>query len=173
MDLTQVKIAGPQKVTFKGQDMGHTLEGIDLEVQREFQDVMVDKYGTMPIDKVLTGGRLRLTFKLAQSAYTQWNMAIPESSTIDGPVADRMDIGTDAGASLRTEAGLLVIHPLSRAISDLTDDITLYRAVSVEAIEVPYKNDEQKAIQITMEALVDEAYGSGRRLGHIGPADVS
>lgn len=173
MDLSTVRIAGPQKITYDGQDMGHTLDGVALEVQREFKDVNVDKYGTMPIDKVLTGQRARVTFKLAQDTFRQWDMAIPETSTIDGSAADRFDMGADAGTGLRAGAKQLVIHPLSRATTDKTEDITLYLAASVEAVEVPYKNDEQKVIQVTMEAFVSESFGSGRRLGHIGPADVS
>jgi hypothetical protein len=35
------------------------------------------------------------------------------------------------------------------------------------------KIDEQAVLEVTMTALVSEAYGTGRRLGHYGPGDVS
>jgi predicted ABC-type transport system involved in lysophospholipase L1 biosynthesis ATPase subunit len=51
--------------------------------------------------------------------------------------------------------------------------VTIYLAVSTENVELPLKIDEQRTIEVTMRALVSEAYGTGRRLGHYGPADVS
>lgn len=174
MDLNKVKIAGPQRVTFKAIDMGHTLDGVEFTYEREFEDVVVDKYGSTPIDKVLTGSSVMIKFKLAQSDWRQFDLAIPEGSSHDGTgSSDRVDLGVDAGYNLRQDSGLLVIHPLSKATSDTSEDITIYKAVSVENIEVPYKIDEQKVVEITMQGLVDETYATGRRLGHIGPADVS
>lgn len=173
-DISKARIAGPQTITFDGVDMGHTLDGVEFTYERDFEDVIVDKYGDTPIDKVLTGNRLMVKFKLAQPDWDQYNMAVPETSSYDGvSTADRTDFGVDAGASLRAEAKALVIHPMKNAPTVFTDDITLYKAVSVENIQVPYKNNEQQVIEITMLALVDESYGSGRRLGHIGPAAVS
>lgn len=174
MDISKVEIAGPCNIVFDGVNMGHTLDGVELEAEREFTDVVVDKYGNTPIDKVLTGNRLRIKFKLAQTEWAQWNLAIPETSSYDGAAAaDRADFGADAGYSLRTDAKRLVIHPMKNVATDLSDDVTVYKAVSVESVMLPLKIDEQRAMEITMEGLVDESYGTGRRLGHYGPADVS
>lgn len=174
MDISKARIAGPCTVVFNGVNMGHTLDGIMFSNERSFADVFVDKYGTTSIDKVLTGQKVFLRFKLAQPDWRQYNLAIPETSSYDGAgTADRVDLGADAGTSLRQDAAPLVIHPMKNAATNYVDDITLYLAVSVENIEVPYNNEDQQAIEVTMEAFVSEAYGSGRRLGHIGPADVS
>lgn len=180
MDITKPGYIGPCSVTWKGIDLGHTLEGVTLSVDRSFEDVTVDKYGSMPIDKVLTGTMLYVKFKLAQKQWRSLDAALPEGSSFDGTSAnDRIDIGTDAGYNLRQDAGTLVIHPLQHndevagSAAYYQDDINLYKAVSYEAVEVPYKIDEQWVVEITMCALVDESYGNGRRLGHIGPAAVS
>lgn len=173
MDITQVEIEGPCRLTFKGVDIGHTLDGIVLTVDRSFADVLVDRYGSMPIDKVLTGVSAKLKFKLAQFNVRNFDIAMPETSTYDGAVGDRADIGADAGYSLRADAGLLVIHPLKYAVGDLSHDINIYRAVNTNTMELSYKIDEQLAVEVEMEALVDESFGTGRRLGHIGTAIVS
>ena len=174
MDLSKVKIAGPQTITFAGVNMGHTLDGVEFSYEREFEDVVVDKYGSMPVDKVLTGSKVMIKFKLAQAEWRQWNLAIPETSSYDGAgTADRVDLGADAGYSLRGDSAALLIHPTRLSTSDQTEDITIYKAVSVENIEVPYKIDEQKVIEVTLMGLVDESYETGRRLGHIGSAAVS
>lgn len=173
MDISKATIAGPCSIIVNGVDVGHTLEGIDIAIERHFADVNVDKYGDTPIDQVLTGTRATISFKLAQPTWRQYNLAMPETSSYDGAGSlDRVDIGGDAGYSLRQDAVQVVIHPLSR-LGDLSQDVTFYKAVSVEPVEVPYKVDEQVVVPVTMLALVDEAYGAGRRLGHIGAANVS
>lgn len=173
MDLTQVEIAGPCRITYKGIDIGHTLEGITLEVERKLADVFVDRYGETPVDKVLTGQTAKLKFKLAQFANRQIDIALPESQNIDVATNDQTAIGADAGYSLRGEAGLLVIHPLKFAAGDLSHDVTLYKAVNTANFTLPFTVQDQLVTEIEMEALVDESYGTGRRLGHIGYGTTS
>lgn len=173
-DISKAEISGPCRITANGVDMGHTLDGIDLTAERDLTRVRVDRYGDTPIDYVLSGNRLKLQFKLAQNTWDTWNLAVPETSSYDGSAAnDRSDFGADAGYSLRADAVLLVIHPLKNVATDLSEDVTIYKAVSTDNISLPMKIDEQAVVQITMEALVDESFGTGRRLGHFGPAAVS
>lgn len=173
-DIAKARVAGPQRITFKGIVLGHTIDGVDFEAQREFTEVKVDKYGNTPIDFVLAGNNVSIHFKMAQADWDQLNAAIPETSSHDGSGSrDRIDLGADAGYSLRQDAGVLVIHPMGLSDADFSQDITIYLAVSVETIPIPLKVDEQKTVEVTMRGLVSEEYGTGRRLGHIGPADVS
>ncbi len=174
MDINEAEIAGPCRITFGGIDLGHTTGGVLLTVERDFEDVTVDRYGSTPIDKVLTGNRVMVNFTLAQPNWRALDTAMPETSSQDGTGAlDRIDIGAQAGASLRSEAKQLVIHPLKNADADTSDDVVIYKAVSAENVELPMRIDEQKVVEITMHGLVDETYGTGRRLGHVGPANVS
>lgn len=173
MDITQVEIEGPCRITFKGIDIGHTIDGVTLSVDRALADVTVDRYGTTPIDKILTGTDARVKFKLAQFNIRNFDIAMPETSSQDTAIGDRADIGADAGYSLRPDAGLLVIHPLKYATGDLSHDVNLYKAVNVNPLELSYKIDDQLVFEMDMQALVDESYGTGRRLGHVGPAALS
>lgn len=174
MDLSQVKVAGPCRITLDGVDLGHTLGGITFKADRELTKVMADKYGSTPIDYVLNGTECTLEFALAQTGYRQLDPTMPETSSYDGAGSmDRVDLGGDAGYSLRADAKQMIIHPLKNAATDFSEDITIYLAVSTGAVELPYKVDEQKVVNCTYTALVSEAYGAGRRLGHIGPAAVS
>jgi len=170
--IGKVKVAGPQRITLGGQTLGHTLDGVTFNYERSFFDVNVDQYGETAIDKVLTGQNVNVVFQMAESDWLNWNAAVPETSS-QSSTYPRTDLGADAGASLRAEAQQLVIHPNRLLDTDVTEDITIYKAVSAENIEVVLKNDEQKVIEVTFVALVDETYGPGRRLGHIGSAAVS
>lgn len=179
MDLSKAVIEGPCTVVFNGVNLGHTLDGVEVTIERDFTDVNVDRYGKTPIDKILLATRAMVKFKLAQPNFPQLDMSMAETSSFDGSGSnDRIDIGGDAGFSLRNglagqgQAGLLVIHPINR-FGDLSADVTLYRAASFDNIELAYKVDEQRVVEVNMIALVDESYGVGRRLGHIGQANVS
>jgi hypothetical protein len=174
MDLSKVEVAGPCKITLDSVDLGHTLGGVVFTANRDFTKVMADKYGSTPVDYVLNGTEATVEFTLAQTEFAQLDPAMPETSSYNGAgVQDRVDLGGDAGYSLRQDAKVLVIHPLKNAATDFSDDITLYKAVSTGNIELPYRVDEQKVVALTFTALVSEDYGIGRRLGHIGPAAVS
>jgi len=174
MDLSKVEIAGPCTIFFGGVDLGHTLGGITFTAKRDLTKVMADKYGSTPIDFVLNGTEATIEFDAAQTEWYQWDKAMPETSSYDGAgIKDRADIGGDAGYSLRQDAKVLIIHPIKNAAADLSDDITLYLAVNTGDVSVPYMVDKQKVMHMTFTALVSEAYGVGRRLGHVGPADVS
>lgn len=173
MDISKVRI-GACQITYKGQNVGHTLDGVELTFEREFEDLTVDKYGSTPVDKALTGNKLMAKFKLAQPDFNSMNIANPEGEGADGSIGDRIGLGTEAGYLLRQDAGLLVLRPLKNvATADDSEDIHIYKAVSSENVELAYKVDEQRVVEVTMEGLVDETYGIGRRLGHIGPATIS
>lgn len=173
MDIAKARIAGPCQILVNGVDLGHTLDGIEFEVDRRFSPVNVDKYGDTPIDLILKGTTVTIKMKLAQQNWRQLDEAMPETSSFDGAgIKDRVDLGGDTGYSLRSTAKQLVIHPLKN-LGVFEDDITIYRAVSSEPITLPYKIDEQQVVEVTWTALVSEEYGAGRRLGHIGDAAVS
>lgn len=170
MDISKVRI-GACQITYKGVNVGHTLDGVELTFEREFEDLTVDKYGSTPVDKALTGNKLMAKFKLAQPDFASLNIAAPEGEGADGSTGDRIGLGTEAGYLLRQDAGELVLRPLKNVASaNDSEDVVLYKAVSVENVELSYKVDEQRVIEVTFEALVDETYGTGRRLGHVGPS---
>jgi hypothetical protein len=173
MDLTKVEIAGPCRITFGGIDLGHTLDGVEITVARDIADVVVDRYGSSPVDKVIVGTSAKAKFKMAQWDNRQWDTALPEGQNTDTATLDQTGFGTDAGYSLRQDAKQLIIHPLKYANGDLTHDVTLYLCVNTADAVLPYKVKDQLAIEVEMEALVSEAFGAQRRLGHIGYAATS
>jgi hypothetical protein len=174
MDLSKVVVAGPCRIYLNGVDLGHTLGGVTFRAARELTKVTADRHGSTPIDYVLSGTEATVEFTLAQVGYPQLDKAMPETSSYDGSgTRDRIDIGADAGHSLRQYAVPMVIHPERNAPTDYSEDITLYMVVQTGDVELPYRIDAQKTLAQRYTALVSEAYGAGRRLGHIGPADVS
>lgn len=170
--ISNVRI-GACSVTFGGVDLGHTKDGVEFSFKRNFEDLMVDAYGETVVDKALKGQELTIKCYLAEPNVANLAVAIPEGELITGMAGSRLNLGRDAGDTLRQYADELVIHPLKNDALDDSEDIVIYKAVSIETVPMMYKIDSQRIIEVTFLALVDETYGSSRRLGHIGSATVS
>lgn len=153
--------------------LGHTKGGVEFTFEREFEDLTVDKYGNMPIDMALTGQNLMVKAFLAEITNDILNVAIPEGKYALGSIDDNLGVGRDAGYLLRQDAKPLRLHPRNRAANDFSEDVYIWQAVSVENVEMGYKIDEQRIIETTFRALVDETQPDGQRLGRIGAAAIS
>lgn len=154
--------------------LGHSRDGAEFEFEREFEDLVVDKHGNMPVDAVLTGNNLTVKLFLAEPNITSLAVAIPEGDHQEGVSGERLGLGTDAGFSLRDNAEELLLRPLKNvAAEDDSEDILIYKAASIETVPLNYKIDEQRIVEVTFRAFVDDSYVSGRRLGQVGPTDIS
>lgn len=171
--LADIRI-GVCNIVYKGINLGHTKEGVTFRYEPELADLTVDQYGTTPVDLVLTGETLEVVATLAEPSIQKLDFALASAKKEIGASETRLDIGHDAGYSLRdSEAGVLVLHPIKNDAANLDEDVTIYKAVSNAAVELAYKVDEQRVYEVTFRALIDESYSDTRRLGHIGPANIS
>lgn len=165
---------GACSIVYNSVNLGHTKGGVAFKFERAMEDLTVDKYGTMPIDKVMSGANLTIEVNLAEPQVDQLRYAIPEGDFQSGAQGKRLGLGTDSGFSMRSNvAAQLTLHPLDRAASDSSEDVVIYKAVSTEPVELNYKIDDQRVYKIVFSALVDESYDVDRRLGHIGLTNVS
>jgi len=153
--------------------LGHTKGGVEFTFEREFEDLTVDKYGNMPVDMALTGQNLLIKAFLAEVTNDNYNVAIPEGAYALGSSDDKLGLGRDAGYLLRQDAKPLRLHPRNRAANDLSEDIYIWLAASVENVEMGFKIDEQRVLETTFRAFVDESQPDGSRLGRIGAEAIS
>ncbi len=152
--------------------IGHTKGGVEFSFEREFEDLTVDQYGSMALDKALTGQKLTIKVYIAEVTRENFARAIPEGRFDEGSGTDeKLGLGRDSGYLLSQDAVELRLHP--RNESDNNNDIYIWKAVSVETVETAYKIDEQRILEVTFEALVDESRVDGYRLGRIGDDLIS
>lgn len=173
--ISNLKVAAGSLITFGGVDLGHTVDGTELEIARELTMVKADLYGETPIDYVLAGQKATIKMKLAEIIPNVLNYILPESDYDVGATDDHVHFGTKAGYSLRNDALQLVITPQGgNADGNLT--ITLFKAVQAGNPSLAYKIDEQSVFDgLEFVALVDESRSAtdGRFLGRFGPAAIS
>lgn len=163
-DITQVQV-GACSVSFNGLDLGHTKGGVEVTYEPTHKDVSVDKYGETVIQKRLTGEKLSAKVPLAEYTIANLRNAIPQS-TFAGAANARITIGASAGQLATADAYQLVLHPLTEGTR--RHDIVIYKAYVASTVVLPHKNDEEKVIEVTFEALLDETKSDGNYLGLIG-----
>ena len=164
---------GPCSLNWKTQDLGHTLGGIKLTFERKFTDLKVDKYGDTPVDAALTATSLKVVLKVAEPVVTLIQRILPEGAFNTGGQGSNVGFAAGEGATMRQYSGLLVLHPLSKAPTDTSEDVSIYMAYPSGNHVLNYDVNNQKVYELEMAALVDEEFTAGRRLGHIGSSSVS
>lgn len=172
--ISKLKVAAGSLVTFGGVDLGHTVDGTEIEIKREFTDIKADIYGNTPIDKVLTGQTASVKLKLAEISPETMHYVVSEGDYDNGASDDQFHFGAKSGHSLRNHAMELVITPQG-GNTDGNLTFTFFKAVSTGDMKLAYKIDEQSVIECEFTALVDESRAAtdGRLLGRMGPALIS
>lgn len=164
VDASKVKV-GVCSVTLGGVDLGHTMGGVEVSYEPEYFDVTVDKYGNTVVDKKLIGEKLSAKVPLAEYTIANLKVAMPNSS-FAGAANARATIGKSSGQSAAANSAVLVLHPISEGTRAY--DIVMYKAVSTAQVTLAHKIDEEKIIECTFEALLDETKSDGNYLGMIG-----
>lgn len=163
-DITNVKV-GVCSVTYNGVDLGHTFGGVEVAYEPDYMDVMVDKYGKTVVEKKLIGEKLTVKVPLAEFTIANLKVAAPQG-TFAGAANARMTLGHSAGTSAKSLAAQLVLHPINEGTRAY--DIVLHKAYVASSIAINHKIDEEKVIEVTFEALLDETKSDGNYLGLIG-----
>jgi len=163
-DVTNVQL-GICDVSFNGVDLGHTIGGVEVSYEPEHHDVMVDKYGNTVVQKYLIGEKLTAKLALAEFTIANLRNAMPQA-TFAGAANSRITLGAAAGKKATDDAAQLVLHPRNEGTR--RHDVVIYKAYVGSTVVLAHKNDEEKVIEVTFEALLDETRSDGNYLGLIG-----
>jgi len=163
-DLANIQI-GRQILTFGTEDLGHTDGGCEFSYEPEYTDIVVDAYGKTVADKVLVGEAVSVKVTLAEITLDKLKIAMP-TGTMVGTTS--MELGSAPGKKLSDSALELTLHPAFKPVGDASFDITLYKAVIVGEVKLPYKFDEKTVYEVTFVALIDETKSDGNYLAAIG-----
>lgn len=163
-DITNVKV-GVCTVTYNNIDLGHTKGGVEVSYEPVYKDVSVDKYGETVVEKYLMGEKFTAKVPLAEYTIANLRNAMP-NATFAGAANRRITLGKSAGQAAKAIAYQLVLHPQNEGTRAF--DIVMHKAFVSSTIVLNHKNDEEKIIEVTFEALLDETKSDGNYLGLIG-----
>ncbi len=164
-DAAKIQL-GVCSVTYKGVDLGHTMEGVTVVYTPDYHETSVDKYGTSVVEKFLVGERLKATVKLAEFTIANLQAAINQATLVGD---DMVSMGSVAGKRASANAGLLVLHPLNSPANDTRQfDVSILKAVVTNELSIEHKNDGEKVLPVEFDGLIDEGRTDGNMLGFIG-----
>lgn len=159
-DIQNVKI-GACSVTFGGTDLGHTKGGVEVSIKTKKADITVDETGETPRDFSLLGEEITVKVRLAETQVANLANILPMATLEAGNAG--LQVGSKAGKRFAQYAKELVLRPIGN--TDDSEDVILYKAISLSEVSVPYTNDEERVIEVEFQALWDETAGA---LAHFG-----
>lgn len=163
-DITNVQV-GACDVTFNSVNLGHTKGGVEVSYEPEYHEVAVDLYGNTPVDKYLTGERFTAKVPLAEYTLPNLGVVIPQGGYAGAGNA-RRTIGAKAGKKGTSVTAQLVLHPSNEGTR--RHDIVFHKAFVDSVVTLPHKIDEEKVMEVTFIALLDETKSDRNYLGLIG-----
>lgn len=161
--ITNVQV-GVCEVTINGTNLGHTKGSVEFTYEPEYFEATVDKYGNTPVNSYLIGQSVTLKVPLAE--FTIANLGVAMVGQFAGAGNTRRQFGSNAGVKGTDNAYEVVAHPINEGTR--RHDIVLYKAYVSEAFTLTHAVDEEKIIEVTFKALVDETKSNNNYLGMIG-----
>ena len=159
-DITEIRRLGTCRVHFGDRDMGYTQGGVTVAITTDWIDILVDDYGSVPVDMIDVGTNIEATVPLAQASLDNYEDAFGMG---DRPVypSDRITFGRTTGDSIVKKR--LVLDPLND-----NDNIVLYLAGVVSVDELGYNNDGIRILGLHFRAFIDTGRSEGDKLFRIG-----
>lgn len=157
-------IEGPAVFQKGGVSLGHTSGGVNFDFKPNVRMQNVDMWGKAAINAINQGDEIKITVPLGE-----WTAATLQASFGSGN--DQTASGSGAYMGLGRSAGFRYI-PFAVAIvpviaADAAKKITLWRAVPVGEIKLPFVADKDRIFETELQGLVDETQADGENIGKI------
>lgn len=141
----------PCRVTFKGVDLGATKGNVKVSIEETLANLTADQLGTTVIDKRSSGFKCTVETTLDETQNkNNWKTVFPMHKLITNETTGQQSFFFDSqvGASQRSFAGPLILHPLSRPNTDLSGDIMLYLATAEAKSGYEFSPTAQNGLKI-------------------------
>lgn len=147
----------PCRVTYKGVDLGATLGNVKVTVKDKLADLKSDQLGSTVINRKNAGYECTVETSIAENQNkANWKVIFPAHKLVTNNVGQTGFVfDSQVGASQTDFAGPLILHPLSRANTDLSGDFLIYLACANGASEYDFGPDKQIAMKIHWDMYPD------------------
>lgn len=146
----------PARLTYKGVDLGGTLANIVISVEAMKADILQDQLGKTVIDRRISGHKMTLTTELTEIKNKDTlKVAFTWMNEITSGGNKALYATSQVGRSDLSDAGLLLVHPLSLPDSDLSGDVRFYKATPEGKSELVYGPDKQLTLKTVWNVYPD------------------
>ncbi len=147
------------------QNVGY-LGNVTLNLASEASPLTGAQKGTSPLDKILTGGSVRLTVEFKEMTLKNFARAYPHAVLVGD--SGRVDFTNRVGLSLRSLAKKLTLKKIVGGVESalVKDHLIIPEASPVEGeLSVAFTPTDQRVLAATFEAWPDDVTG---RWGFLG-----
>lgn len=165
----------PMRVTFDGLDLGGTLGNVVVSAKYAKSNILADQSGSTVRDRRVSGIEITVTTEIAEVQFkNNWKVVFPHATKLgSGNLAGAaIDFKENMGDSDLSHAAALVLHPLSKADSDVSADFTFFKAVASAESSITYGPNEQARLKIVWNILPDESVTPNKFMRFGDPAVV-
>lgn len=134
----------PMRVTYKGVDLGGTLGNVKVKVKYGLADIKADQLGETILDRRTSSLEISIETELTEVLKKDnWKVVFPHAALVTSGPNKQIYFYNNVGDSQYASAGLLNLHPLSKADGDLSEDYNFGKAVCSAESELVYGPKEQ------------------------------
>jgi len=164
MDLT------PCRVTYKGVDMGGTLENVTVKFKYDKAEIKADQLGSTVLDRRVSGMMVEIETSLAQvQDYDKLKSIFPNIDLLTSGGNKSALFTSKLGVSDYDLAGELILHPLNKADADKSQDWLFYKATASEDSEIVFSPTEQQKLKVIWRVYPDMGSTDYRMFLHGDP----
>lgn len=146
----------PCRVNYKSIDLGGTLGNVKVNIEEMLSDLKADQLGQTVIDRKSSGFKMTVETMLAESQLKDnWKVVFPAHKLITQGGLKSFYFDSTVGTSMLDNAGLLVLHPLSKPDTDKSGDILIWKATAEGKADITYSPTEQQKIKVTWHMYPD------------------
>lgn len=139
---------GPCRIFWGGVDLGYTQGGVNLQVSSTTVDITSDEFGQNPMDKRMLSRTVSVKVPLVETIPGKLDMMINGG---DGS-ATSASVKAVSSVSVRKSAQTLVLHPLSKASTDTSEDFCIVLAYPFPDMQVTYNDNNERIFNVTFSS---------------------
>lgn len=147
----------PCRVNYKGVDLGATKGNVKVTIEEKLAKLVSDQLGDTIIDQKVSGFMAKVETSLDETQIkANWAVVFPAHKLVTDNLGNQsFYFDSQIGISMRSLAGPLILHPLSRVDSDKTGDILIYLATSEPKSDYVFSPSEQNVLKLAWDMYPD------------------
>lgn len=155
---------GTCRLLYNGVDLGFTTGGVEVAVATTTHETKVDQFGDTVANEYIMGRTITVTIPLVETTLDNMAAIMPGSEMVSdntNPLLPKKKVVVKSGTglSLLEMAKELVLHPISKADNDKSEDLVIPLAATPGAMNFAYKYDSERVFNCEFKGYPDSATG--------------
>jgi hypothetical protein len=147
----------PCRVTFDGVDFGGTLGNVVVSFKYDKAEIKADQLGTTVLDRRVSGMMTQITTEFAEiQNKDKFKQAFPNLDLVTSGPNKLLRMANKLGSSDYDLSKVLILHPLSKADADLSQDWKFFKATPSEESEITFSPTDQMRAKIVWNIYPDQ-----------------